>query len=416
MFVFFRQIKVEHDTDSDIDVDIESDTEDSPPQIITKDEKPDENLEFHVPPEATNVIKLEETVDEKPSISNVRHHEKEEIEEKTMVIDDTGNPELDRLLNSLDLPSEPMILPPNSITELEKYFHSEFFEGRPTKTPERYTKIRAFILNAWNENKPGYVSKTTARSGLKHCGDVNCISRIHSLLEQIGVINFGHAGEHFDYVRPLIKLKEYFLQPTRSKQNRKGEFGQCYGSMVLERKQRTKNPSISQSNEPTTSNKTIDANYTLSHANNVTTVVIASILPDKKERINAVRTHNAKPELELIECMRFTGDQVAPFEVTISLSTLLCLQLHSLSSACEVMGFLGGYCTKSIGRDKLIITRYKPCNTSEQSGTMCEMCPGTRITKISSIQNYSYLFFLLLLFVQSSIASGTIEQFAGRRL
>lgn len=135
----------------------------------------------------------------------------------------------------------------------------------------------------------------TARNGLKHCGDMNCISRIHSLLEQIGVINFGHAGKNFDYVRPLIKLKEYFLQSTRSKQQRKGDIGNCYGSMVLERKQRIqKPPSISQTNEPSTSKKTIDANYTLSHANNVTTVVIASILPDKKERLNACDSREIK--------------------------------------------------------------------------------------------------------------------------
>lgn len=40
------------------------------------------------------------------------------------------------------------------------------------------------------------------------------------------------------------------------------------------------------------------------------------------------------------------------------------------------MGFLGGYCSKAVGRNKISLTRYKPCRTSQQSSTMCEMCPG----------------------------------------
>lgn len=280
----------------------------------------------------------------------------------------TGNDKLDTELNSMNVPNEAVRLSPQSITDLEKYFHYEFFEGRQTKTPERYMKIRAYILNAWNDNKPSYVSKTTVRSGLKHCGDVNCISRIHSLLEQIGAINFGHASEHFDYIRPLSKLKEYFLPTARGKQSNKNDpFANC-GSMVMERKQRMKNSSTK------SPSKLVDANYTVSHTNGVTTVVFASLAPEKDGSL--LKMKQIKPELELIECMRYSRDQIAPFQVSISLSTLLCLQLHSLSSRCEVMGFLGGSYSKSVGRNKISITRYKPCNTSAQSGTMCEMCPG----------------------------------------
>lgn len=238
-------------------------------------------------------------------------------------------------------------------------------------------KIRAYILNAWNDNKPSYVSKTTVRSGLKHCGDVNCISRIHSLLEQLGAINFGYAGEHFDYIRPLAKLKEYFLQPTRTKQNCKGDNNSMYpGSMILERKQRTKPTQLKEDNG-------VDANYTVSHINGVTTVVIGSVTERETYNMLRAKVYTSNPELELIECMRFTKDRIAPFKVTISLSTLLCLQLHSLSSKNEVIGILGGFCTKSVGRNKLSITRYKPCNTSEQSRTMCEMCPSKFITKFA---------------------------------
>jgi len=38
--------------------------------------------------------------------------------------------------------------------------------------------------------KPHYVNKTSVRSGLKSCGDVNSIGRVHAYLECIGAINF----------------------------------------------------------------------------------------------------------------------------------------------------------------------------------------------------------------------------------
>lgn len=55
------------------------------------------------------------------------------------------------------------------------------------------------MLSKWNEVKPSYLTKTYARQGLKNCGDVNSIGRIHSVLEQLGAINFncGKSKEIF---------------------------------------------------------------------------------------------------------------------------------------------------------------------------------------------------------------------------
>ena len=36
-----------------------------------------------------------------------------------------------------------------SITDDEKQAIPEFFEGRPSKTPDRYLKIRNYILDQW---------------------------------------------------------------------------------------------------------------------------------------------------------------------------------------------------------------------------------------------------------------------------
>ncbi|KAK6171857.1 hypothetical protein SNE40_018281 [Patella caerulea] len=79
----------------------------------------------------------------------------------------------------------------DEISEEEQTIHSEFFDGRQSKTPDRYLKIRNHIIESWLKCKPVYLNKTSVRKGLKNCGDVNCIGRIHSYLECIGVINFG---------------------------------------------------------------------------------------------------------------------------------------------------------------------------------------------------------------------------------
>lgn len=54
------------------------------------------------------------------------------------------------------------------------------------------------------------------------------------------------------------------------------------------------------------------------------------------------------------------------------------------------MGFLGGHRSKSVGRSKLSLTRYKPCRTSQQSGTMCEMCPVSQVEQSSSLGDEGY--------------------------
>lgn len=317
---------------------------------IVKAEPLDQTTPEKVPPLKIKAIKKKEPEETKLNLCNLDHV----------------------LLNSLRNPEEPteeLILPSDKISDLEMYFHSEFFEGRPTKTPERYAKIRDFILNAWTETKPNYISKTTVRNGLKHCGDVNCISRIHCMLEQIGAINFGYGGEHFTYIRPLLKLKEHFMQSSQNKKSHPTGNHDVSSSLVLGRRQRNKSITLN------SMEKDIDTNYTVSHVNGIPTLLYAAV-PKDRESLRREASKPVRVELELIECLRFAKDKVPPFKVSMTLSTLLCLYLHALSSKFEVMGFLGGYCTKSVGRNKLSLTRYKPTKTATSSGTTCEMCPG----------------------------------------
>lgn len=44
-------------------------------------------------------------------------------------------------LKSIDLPKTEYSVDQEKISDLEKFVHFEFFEGRPTKTPMRYLKV-----------------------------------------------------------------------------------------------------------------------------------------------------------------------------------------------------------------------------------------------------------------------------------
>ncbi|KAI9498930.1 hypothetical protein BDB00DRAFT_326343 [Zychaea mexicana] len=80
------------------------------------------------------------------------------------------------------------------ITDDEKKHNPEWFCDSKSiaKSPERYMKIRNHILDTWhNVYKPEYMTKTAARRGLKDCGDVNAVGRVHAYLEQAKAINVG---------------------------------------------------------------------------------------------------------------------------------------------------------------------------------------------------------------------------------
>ena len=84
-----------------------------------------------------------------------------------------------------------IVIDRNIVQDVEKEHNAEFFMGRALKTPERYMKIRNYILGMWEKNKPSYLFKTAVRGGLRNCGDVNSIGRVHAFLEDIRAINKG---------------------------------------------------------------------------------------------------------------------------------------------------------------------------------------------------------------------------------
>ncbi|KAJ2265315.1 Myb-like, SWIRM and MPN domains 1, partial [Coemansia sp. RSA 371] len=80
---------------------------------------------------------------------------------------------------------------PATTSEAEQRGCREFFLGKANKTAERYMRIRNHMIAEWETTKPTYLTKIRARAGLKNCGDVNAIGRVHTFLENARIINAG---------------------------------------------------------------------------------------------------------------------------------------------------------------------------------------------------------------------------------
>src|SRR5690606_5870318 len=69
-------------------------------------------------------------------------------------------------LETLPEPTEERTVNQFSIEEEERLCNPEFFCGNPVKTPERYLHLRKSILDAWEQTRPNYLSKTAVRQSL----------------------------------------------------------------------------------------------------------------------------------------------------------------------------------------------------------------------------------------------------------
>jgi SWI/SNF related-matrix-associated actin-dependent regulator of chromatin subfamily C len=77
----------------------------------------------------------------------------------------------------------------HDIHSLEKKSVPEFFNGRNrSKTPAVYKDYRDFMINSYRLNPAEYLTVTACRRNL--AGDVCAIMRVHTFLEQWGLINY----------------------------------------------------------------------------------------------------------------------------------------------------------------------------------------------------------------------------------
>ncbi|KAJ5577695.1 Winged helix-turn-helix transcription repressor DNA-binding [Penicillium hispanicum] len=91
--------------------------------------------------------------------------------------------------HAIILPSYATWFDMNTVNAIEKKALAEFFNGRNrSKTAATYKDYRDFMINTYRLNPIEYLTVTACRRNL--AGDVCAIMRIHSFLEQWGLINY----------------------------------------------------------------------------------------------------------------------------------------------------------------------------------------------------------------------------------
>lgn len=89
--------------------------------------------------------KVEQIQSSGEDLQDMRKNEDEEEEDGDKEEEEDDDDEEE----DLTIPEQEIELDKGTITEEEKQAIPEFFEGRPSKTPERYLKIRNYILDQW---------------------------------------------------------------------------------------------------------------------------------------------------------------------------------------------------------------------------------------------------------------------------
>ncbi|XP_026881805.2 histone H2A deubiquitinase MYSM1 isoform X1 [Electrophorus electricus] len=261
----------------------------------------------------------------------------------------------------LKAPEQEVTLDTSTITEEEKQAIPEFFEGRPSKTPERYLKIRNYILDQWEKSKPKYLNKTSVRPGLKNCGDVNCIGRIHTYLELIGAINFNCDQAIYNRPRPVDR--------SRAKESRDSletyQLAQRLQSMRA-RKRRVRDAWGNWCDAKDLEGQTYE------HLSAEELAVRREEMRKRHPRPCKVTKREGFDPFQLVPCKTFGEDRQEPFRVIVCAEALLVMEVHAHVSMGEVIGLLGG----SYDDEEKVLKVYaaEPCN-SLSTGLQCEMDP-----------------------------------------
>ncbi|MEE6495019.1 hypothetical protein FKM82_001932 [Ascaphus truei] len=268
----------------------------------------------------------------------------------------------------------------NSISEEEKQAIPEFFEGRQAKTPGRYFRIRNYILDQWENCKPKYLNKTSVRPGLKNCGDVNCIGRIHTYLELIGAINFGCEQAVYNRPRPVDKTRSMEGKDTLDAY----ELAHRLQSMRT-RRRRVRDPWGNWCDAKDLEGQTFE---------HLSAEELARRREEKFRHSKCSRgsrhVKSSFDPFQLIPCCTFSDEKPEPFRVKVAAEAMLILDLHAHISMAEVIGLLGGRYSES---DSVVeICAAEPCN-SLSTGLQCEMDPvsQTQASEALATRGYSVI-------------------------
>ncbi|XP_039743432.1 deubiquitinase MYSM1 isoform X1 [Pteropus medius] len=278
-------------------------------------------------------------------------------------------------------PEQEVEIDRNIIQEEEKQAIPEFFEGRQAKTPERYLKIRNYILDQWEICKPKYLNKTSVRPGLKNCGDVNCIGRIHTYLELIGAINFGCEQAVYNRPQPVDKVRIRDRKDTAEAY----QLAQRLQSMRT-RRRRVRDPWGNWCDAKDLEGQTFEH---LSAEELARRRVEEKCKLLKSSKVQRPIKSSFDP-FQLIPCNSFSEEKQEPFQVKVASEALLIMDLHAHVSMAEVIGLLGGRYSEA---DKIVeICAAEPCN-SLSTGLQCEMDPvsQTQASETLAVRGYSVI-------------------------
>nr|XP_051713681.1 deubiquitinase MYSM1 isoform X5 [Oryctolagus cuniculus] len=278
-------------------------------------------------------------------------------------------------------PEQEVEIDRNTIQEEEKQAIPEFFEGRQAKTPERYLKIRNYILDQWEICKPKYLNKTSVRPGLKNCGDVNCIGRIHTYLELIGAINFGCEQAVYNRPQPVDKVRIRDRKDTVEAY----QLAQRLQSMRT-RRRRVRDPWGNWCDAKDLEGQTFEH---LSAEELAKRREEEKCKPVKSSKVSRATKSSFDP-FQLIPCNFFSEEKQEPFQVKVASEALLIMDLHAHVSMAEVIGLLGGRYSEG---DKIVeVCAAEPCN-SLSTGLQCEMDPvsQTQASEALAVRGYSVI-------------------------
>ncbi|KAJ1732958.1 hypothetical protein LPJ61_001796 [Coemansia biformis] len=303
---------------------------------------------------------------------------------------------------------------PAAVNEAERQGCREFFMGKANKTPERYMRIRNHMVQAWAAQRPQYLTKIKARAGLKDCGDVNAIGRVHTFLEGAGIINAGAEPTHR---KPRANGVQRPRQPRRSNGHGNlagdafpesddgslspgsdGGVGGWHGRMgngvpsSTGRRRRVRDEDGSWVYEDeyyggrvishdVVERHADDADYNCSSPSSDEGAPRQS---KRRRRGNGERSgaskwiYNSNSEFRLIPCQAFGVPlaPTAPFAVRISAAALALMDLHAHLMYTEIIGLLGG---RFRAAERVVEVEVAfPCRSTSTT-TECEMDPASEV-------------------------------------
>ncbi|KAJ3159779.1 Myb-like, SWIRM and MPN domains 1 [Geranomyces michiganensis] len=273
------------------------------------------------------------------------------------------------------------------------------------KTPDRYIKIRNYILAAWDKRRPKYLTKTSVRPGLKGEGDVNAISRIHEFLETIGAINAECAekGGRKNYgtaVKKMAVADEDDLTEQEAgsvwnfldaRQRRKRRIRNEQGDWVdVDDNGNPIEPAPLNSEDEEAANAreearmfALNSKYFADEELEKFDVRLLKKRQRKEQMAQTPTIQSATSDalgtydpFRLIPARTYDAAVPAPFRVFASSNTLIVMDVHAHLAHTEIIGLLGG--TYDASAATLHVTDVFPCR-SQSTGVQCEMDPASEM-------------------------------------